>query len=163
MSCHLPPLTFMFFSSFTSLSKMQNEDSLQLFWCRGKITQRWNFSEWKCSFSLSLFFLFVLRCFTLEQLSRAIYLPLLLPFLLDTYGYICAKGLKKSGLACCKRTGSNFMWQTKMQKAAADILEEGEVMVSHYLSILPQTVTMSNGSDCRGEKGGTQVEVAWKR
>lgn len=120
MSCHLPPLTFMFFSSFTSLSKMQNEDSLQLFWCRGKITQRWNFSEWKCSFSLSLFFLFVLRCFTLEQLSRAIYLPLLLPFLLDTYGYICAKGLKKSGLACCKRTGSNFMWQTKMQKAAAD-------------------------------------------
>lgn len=98
----------------------------------------------------TLFFLFVLRCFTLEQLSRGIYLPLLLPFLLDTYGYICAKGLKKSGLACCKRTGSNFMWQTRMQKAAADILEEGEVMVSHYLSILPQTVTMSNGSDCRG-------------
>lgn len=42
------------------------------------------------------------------------------------------------------------MWQTRMQKAAADILEEAEVMVSHYLSILPQTVTMSNGSDCRG-------------
>lgn len=57
----------------------------------------------------TLFFLFVLRCFTLEQLSHAIYLPLLLPFLLDTYGYICAEGLKKSGLACCKRTGSNFM------------------------------------------------------
>lgn len=60
-------------------------------------------------FHFHFFFLFVFRCFTLEQLSRAIYLPLLLPFLLDTYGYICAKGLKKSGLACCKRTGSNFM------------------------------------------------------
>lgn len=143
-----------FSSSFTSHSQFLNEDSLQLFWCGGKLpsihvslNRFFSFSSpFLCCwcFASDLPFLTISSIF----LSREIFWP------------IHASGSNKSNLSCWRRKYRKplmyLMVISRHRRGGGEqqrvrIVEEEEIMVHRYLDSFTQTVTTSNGSD-----GGTK-------